>query len=163
MHPPLRSLTSCLAYRLFDKMLQLSFVTDLMNPDRHCCRALRLQHVREAVVALLSFVSMWWVQQCRRSLHGAYRRLCLPESDPRVEWKCEGSLCSDCQELDRMSKLRTVVALAVIKSIRSWWANLLFQLVKLGSYICHKMKCLSVHSGIINNVKNKFSIYLISM
>jgi hypothetical protein len=28
--------------------------------------------------------------------------------------------CNNCQELDRMSKLRAVVALAVIKSIRSW-------------------------------------------
>jgi hypothetical protein len=43
--------------------------------------------------------------------------------------------CNICQELDRMSKLRTVVALVVIKSIRSWWANLLFQLIELDSYI----------------------------
>jgi hypothetical protein len=34
-----------------------------------------------------------------------------------------------------MFKLRTVVALAVIKSIRSWLANLLFQLIELDSYI----------------------------
>jgi hypothetical protein len=37
-----------------------------------------------AVMALPSFVSMWWVQQHHRLLHGAHRRLRLSESDPRV-------------------------------------------------------------------------------
>jgi hypothetical protein len=37
-----------------------------------------------AVVALSSFISMWWVQQYRRLLLEAHHRLCLPESDPGV-------------------------------------------------------------------------------
>jgi hypothetical protein len=38
-----------------------------------------------AIVALPSFVSMWWVQQHHRLLHGAHRRFCLSESDPGVQ------------------------------------------------------------------------------
>jgi hypothetical protein len=37
-----------------------------------------------AVVPLSSFVSMWWIQQRRRLLHGVHRRLCHLKSDPRV-------------------------------------------------------------------------------
>jgi hypothetical protein len=38
--------------------LTLSFVTNLINLDRHSCRVLHPRHVREAVVALPSFISM---------------------------------------------------------------------------------------------------------
>jgi hypothetical protein len=37
-----------------------------------------------AVVALSSFVFMWWIQQRRRLLYGVHGRLCHPKSDSGV-------------------------------------------------------------------------------